>query len=174
MILKLQSFLKFPVPQRLVASDHRFIYLQPCGDICRSPMAEFIMRDMLKKRGIGTVLTASAATSSEEIGNGVHHGTKEILRRLGIDCSGKTARKMTAKDAEDFDLLIGMDRANLANMQRITGGKGNIKRLLDFSASPRDIADPWFTGDFEKTYLDIEEGCKGLLSELILTGDVQK
>ncbi len=140
------------------------------GNICRSPMAEYIMRDMLKKLGISTVLTASAATSSEEIGNGVHYGTKRILSRLGIDCSDKTARKMTAEDAENFDLLIGMDRANLVNMERITGGKGSIKRLLDYSDHPRDLADPWFTGDFEQTYLDIKEGCEGLLRELLRTG----
>ncbi len=132
------------------------------------------MRDMLKKLGISTVLTDSAATSSEEIGNGVHYGTKRIFSRLGIDCSDKTARKMTAKDAEDFDLLIGMDKANLVNMQRITSGKGNIKRLLDYSDNPRDIADPWFTDDFEKTYLDIKESCEGLLRELIRMGAAGK
>ncbi len=144
------------------------------GNICRSPMAEYIMRDMLKKRGINGVAVESAATSSEETGNGVHYGTKRILSRLGIDCSGKTARRMTARDAEEFDLLLGMDEANIANMRRITGGKGNIKKLADYSDEPRDIADPWFTGDFERTYLDIKECCEGLLNELIRTGAVSR
>ncbi len=144
------------------------------GNICRSPMAEYIMRDMLKKRGINGVITASAATSTEETGNGVHYGTRQILKRLGIDCSGKTARKMTAADADEYDLLLGMDGANIANMKRITGGKGKIKRLLDYSESPRDIADPWFTGDFESTYLDIKEGCEGLIRELIRMGVTEK
>jgi len=144
------------------------------GNICRSPMAEYIMRDMLKRKGISGVITASAATSSEELGNGVHYGTKQILKRLGIDCSGKTARKMTAGDAKEYDLLLGMDGANIANMKRITGGKGNIKRLLEYTDSPRDIADPWFTGDFERTYLDIKEGCEGLLRELVRAGVTDK
>ncbi len=138
------------------------------GNICRSPMAEFVLRDMLKKRGIEGVLVESAATSAEEIGNGVHRGTREILHRLGIDCGGKRARQMTRADYAGFDLLLGADSRNIVNMKRIAGGaaSGKILRLLDFTAHPRDISDPWYTGDFETTYADVKEGCEGLLGWL--------
>lgn len=123
------------------------------GNICRSPMAEFIFLDMLKKRGITGVTAASAATSTEEIGNPVHYGTASILRRLGIDFSAKRARQMTRSDAEEYDLLVGMDGANIRSMTRIAGEKysGKIRRLLDFTdrRAGSDIADPWYTGEFE-------------------------
>lgn len=135
------------------------------GNICRSPMAEFIFLDMLKKRGVTGVYAESAATSTEEIGNPVHYGTAAVLRRLGIDYSKKRARQMTRADAEEYDLLIGMDGANIRNMTRITGEKyaRKIHRLLEFSGSARDIADPWYTGEFETTYRDVCEGCGGLI-----------
>ena len=146
------------------------------GNICRSPMAEYIMRDMLKKRGITGVLTESAATSTEELGNGVHRGTAAVLSRLGIDCSDKTARQMTRSDYDKFDLLIGMDSANIRNMERISRGDpaGKICRLLDFTGAPRDISDPWYTGDFELTYSDVREGCEGLLRELERRGVINE
>ena len=132
------------------------------GNICRSPMAEFIFLDMLKKRGITGVTAASAATSTEEIGNPVHYGTASILRRLGIDFSAKRARQMTRSDAEEYDLLVGMDGANIRSMTRIAGEKysGKIRRLLDFTdrRAGSDIADPWYTGEFETTYRDVCEG----------------
>lgn len=142
------------------------------GNICRSPMAEFIFLDMLKKRGITSVEAASAATSTEEIGNGVHYGTAAILRRLGIDYSAKRARQMTRSDCEKYDLLIGMDSANIRNITRFSGGSYDrkIHRLLDFSDRPRDIADPWYTGEFETTYRDVCEGCEGLLDWLYREG----
>lgn len=145
------------------------------GNICRSPMAEYVMRDMLRKRGIGGIVTASAATSTEELGNHVHRGTVRILRGLGIDCSDKTARQMTRRDHEEYDLLIGMDSRNIANMLRIAGNNSNgkIHRLLDFTDSPRDISDPWYTDDFEATYADILEGCKGLLRMLEREGKIK-
>ena len=138
------------------------------GNICRSPMAEFILNDMLKKRGISGVVSQSAATSTEEIGNGVHRGTAAILRRLGIDCSLKRARQITRADFENFDLIIGMDSANIRNIKRFSANAPDEKiyRLLDFSASPRDISDPWYTGDFEQTYQDVLEGCEALIKWL--------
>lgn len=135
------------------------------GNICRSPMAEFVFGDMLKKNEVKDVEAGSAATSTEEIGNRVHHGTERILRSLGINCSAKRAVQMTRADYNKYDLLIGMDSANIRNMIRIAGGdpENKIKRLLDFGTNARDIADPWFTGDFETTYSDIKEGCEDLL-----------
>ena len=136
------------------------------GNICRSPMAEFVFRDMLQKRGITGVYVESAATSTEELGNRVHRGTAGILDRLGIDYSAKRARQITMSDYNDFDLLIGMDSANIRNMTRYWGDKGHkIHRLLDFTERRgEDISDPWYTGDFERTYLDVRQGCEGLLS----------
>lgn len=142
------------------------------GNICRSPMAEFIFNDMLKKRGILGVISESAATSTEEIGNGVHRGTAAILRRLGIDCSFKRARQITRADFEQFDLIIGMDSANIRNIKRFSASAPDEKiyRLLDFSESPRDISDPWYTGDFERTYQDVSEGCTSLVNWLSENG----
>lgn len=133
------------------------------GNICRSPMAEFVMRDMLEQRGISDVLTASAGTSHEELGNPVHRGTARILRCLGIDCSDKHARQIVKSDYDEFDMIIGMDSANVRNMERFWGDpKHKIRRLL----SDRDVADPWYTGDFEQTYADIREGCENLIREI--------
>lgn len=142
------------------------------GNICRSPMAEFVLRDMLKKRGVDNVLVESAATSTEEIGNGVHYGTKKILNGLGIDCSFKTARQMTRHDGEEYDLLLGMDSRNILNMKRMTDSSKHdrIHRLLDYSERPGDIADPWYTGDFDRTYNDVLEGCTALLEYLSREG----
>lgn len=138
------------------------------GNICRSPMAEYILRDALKKRGISGIYVESAATSTEELGNGVHRRTKAVLSKLGIDCSDKHARQMTRSDYDKFDLLIGMDSANIRNMERIAHGDPahKIYRFLDFTESPRDISDPWYTGDFSLTYSDVCEGCGGLIEEL--------
>ena len=133
------------------------------GNICRSPMAEFVMKDMVERAGLEWKFEiASAATSTEEIGNPVHRGTREKLRSVGISCAGKTARQMTKRDYDEYDLFVGMDRYNIRNMQRITGGdpEGKIRMLLG-----RDVADPWYTGDFEATYRDVVEGCTALLEE---------
>ena len=141
------------------------------GNICRSPMAEFVLRDMLKKRGIAGVYVESAATSTEELGNRVHRGTAAILSRLGIDCSAKRARQITKTDYGEFDLLIGMDSANIRNMTRYWGDpQHKIHKLLDFTERRgEDISDPWYTGDFERTYLDVKQGCEGLLDSIQLT-----
>ena len=142
------------------------------GNICRSPMAEFVLRDMLKKRGIEGIEVASAATSTEEIGNGVHRGTVRILHSLGIDCSFKRARQMTRADYRECDLLLGADSRNIVNMKRIAGADhdGKILRLLDFTDRPRDISDPWYTGDFDTTYADVKEGCEALIAYLAEKG----
>ena len=131
-------------------------------------MAEFIFNDLVKKRKIDGVISESAATSTEEIGNGVHYGTAAILRRLGIDYSKKRARQITRADFEKFDLIIGMDTANIRNLQRVSANRfdDKIHRLLDYTENPRDISDPWYTGDFESTYRDVLEGCEGLIKAL--------
>lgn len=136
------------------------------GNICRSPMAEFVMKDLVEKRGLsGQFSIESAATSTEEIGNPVHRGTRKILDRLGISCAEKRARQLKRTDYDNFDLLIGMDDGNVRNMNRICGGdpEAKIYKLLDFTDEPRSISDPWYTGDFEATYHDVREGCDSLL-----------
>ncbi len=145
------------------------------GNICRSPMAEFVMKDMVKTLGRSADFhIASAATSTEEIGSLVHRGTRERLAREGISVAGKTAVQMKRSDYDRYDYLIGMDHRNIINMQRISGGdpQGKISRLLDFTDAPRDIADPWYTGDFDRTYNDVYEGLKALLAKL--SGDGYK
>lgn len=140
------------------------------GNICRSPMAEFVMKDIVKKQGIeNEFFIASAATSTEEIGSGVHYGTKNKLKSYGISTDGKRAVQLRKSDYEDYDYIIGMDVYNLRNMKRMLpeDSENKIHLLLDFSDNPRDVADPWYTGDFDKTYDDVLEGCKALLSEIL-------
>lgn len=140
------------------------------GNICRSPMAEFVMRDLVKKAGLeGQFHIESAATSTEEIGNPVHRGTREKLRQVGISCAGKTARQLTRSDYAAYDYLIGMDTWNIRNMHRMLGGDPDKKiyKLLEFAGSTQDVADPWYTGDFETTYQDVVAGCQGLLSKIM-------
>ena len=139
------------------------------GNICRSPMAEFIMKEKVKDAGLEAVFhIQSAATSAEEIGNPVYPPARRKLAEHGISCAGKTARQLTRKDYERFDLLVGMDSANIRNMQRICGGDplGKLHRLLDYTARPGDVADPWYTGDFQATWEDVNEGCAALLDKL--------
>ena len=138
------------------------------GNICRSPMAEFVMKDLVKKAGLEKeFLIESAATSTEEIGNPVYPPARRKLAEHGIDCSGKTARQLQRGDGERYDLLIGMDRANLRNMRRICGGDGKTHLLMEYAGKPdREVADPWYTGDFEATWQDVLAGCRGLLKSL--------
>ncbi|SEW16473.1 low molecular weight protein-tyrosine-phosphatase [[Clostridium] fimetarium] len=146
------------------------------GNICRSPMAEYVFKDIVKKKGLEhEFFIASAATSSEEIGNPVHHGTRNKLRQYGISTDGKRAILLTSKDYQNYDYIIGMEQANIQNMNRILGQdiQNKIYRLLDFTKSPRDIADPWYTGNFDLTYNDVQEGCEALL-EYIITNDLKK
>ena len=136
------------------------------GNICRSPMAEFVMKDLVKKAGLeGQFQIASAATSTEEIGCPVYPPARRKLAEHGISCAGKTARQLTKDDYTQYDLLIGMDRANIRNMNRICGGDpdGKIKPLMDYTDRPGDVADPWYTGDFDATWRDVLAGCGGLL-----------
>lgn len=139
------------------------------GNICRSPMAEFVFKDMVKRRGIGEMFhIASAATSTEEIGSVVHHGTRRILNGLGISTEGKHAVQMTKGDYRDYDYIIAMDQRNISNINRIIGSDSHkkVQKLLDFTSKGGDIADPWYTGDFEQTYGDIYEGCEALLRSI--------
>lgn len=145
------------------------------GNICRSPMAEFVFKDMVKKRGLEKqFVIASAATSTEEIGNPVHYGTRNKLREVGISCFGKRAVQMRKSDYDIYDYILGMDSWNMRNMMRIlrSDPQGKVKLLLDFSDSPRDIADPWYTGNFEVTYADIVEGCGAFLEYLERNGEI--
>lgn len=144
------------------------------GNICRSPMAEFVMKDMVAKKGLSDLFyIESAATSSEEIwrgvGNPVYPPARDIMARHGISCKGKRARQMTKADYKEYDLLIGMDSYNIRNMHRICGGDpdNKIKKLLDYSGSGRDVADPWYTGNFVATWNDVNEGCAALIDELV-------
>ena len=140
------------------------------GNICRSPMAEFVMKELVRERGLADqFIIASAATSTEEIGNGVYPPVRSLLARHGIDCSGKTARQMRKSDYEEYDLIIGMDSANYRNMNRICGGdpEGKIHLLMDYTDRPGNVADPWYTGDFETTWRDVNEGCRGLLDSIL-------
>lgn len=132
-------------------------------------MAEFVMKDLVKQEGLEERFhIESAATSTEELGNPVYPPARRKLAEHGIGCAGKTARQLRAGDYQAFDLLIGMDQANLRNMRRICGGdpEGKISLLMDFTDRPGEVADPWYTGDFEATWRDVQEGCRGLLKRL--------
>ena len=140
------------------------------GNICRSPMAEFVFKDFIKKRHVDDLFfVALAATSTEELGNPVHYGTRNKLASLGISTAGKYAVQLRRSEYDKYDYLIGMEQRNVANMRRIAGGdpEGKMYNLLDFTGHPRDIADPWYTGDFDATYDDILEGCTALLDQLL-------
>ncbi len=156
------------------------------GNICRSTMAEYVMRHLVAERGLeGSIQADSAGTSTEEQGNPVHPGTQRVLARHGIRCGNHRARQMTRADYDAYDLLIGMDEGNLDGMYRILLGKspwgwggldrsdrakadpqGKVRLLLDWSDRPRAIADPWYTHDFNTTYNDVREGCETLLDAL--------
>ncbi|MBR4644981.1 MAG: low molecular weight phosphotyrosine protein phosphatase [Bacteroidaceae bacterium] len=140
------------------------------GNICRSPIAEFVMKDLVAKAGLSEhFYIESAATSTEEIGSEVYPPAKRKLAEHGISCKGKTARQMKQSDYEKFDLLIGMDEWNIHNMTSICGGdpEGKIHKLLDFTSRKGDVADPWYTGDFDATWRDVTEGCQCILDTLI-------
>lgn len=138
------------------------------GNICRSPMAEFLMKEYVKRKHMEHLFyIESAATSYEEIGNPVHYGTKRILSSLGIDCSNKTARRINKEDYSKFDFIIGMDQANIRNMQNFFSKTEKIYPLLFFANLIRDISDPWYTGDFQKTYQDICLGIEGFYQYLL-------
>ena len=143
------------------------------GNICRSPMAEFLFRDITEKEGIGdSFFIASAATSREEIGNGVHYGTRRVLDKFGIDYSKKRAIQLTREDYDKYDYFIGMDSANIRNMGRILPDTDKTFKFLEFVGEAGDIADPWYTGNFEETYKDIIKGSRGFLEFLRREGKI--
>ena len=139
------------------------------GNICRSPMAEFVMKDTVKRAGVEAQFhIESAATSTEELGNPVYPPARRKLAEHGIRCDGKTARQLRADDYDRLDLLIGMDSFNLRNMRRMLGGdpRNKLSLLLDYTDHPGDVDDPWYSGDFEATWRDVTAGCNGLLASL--------
>ncbi|MCI8410698.1 MAG: low molecular weight phosphotyrosine protein phosphatase [Lachnospiraceae bacterium] len=141
------------------------------GNICRSPMAEFIMKDLVEKANLEQEIEiASAATSTEEIGNDIHYGTKGILNKYNIPFSRRGARQITKADYGYYDYLVGMDTANIRNMNQIFGGdpEKKIYKMLSFAGINRDVADPWYTGNFEETYQDVITGCKAMLQQITI------
>ncbi|MBR5517224.1 MAG: low molecular weight phosphotyrosine protein phosphatase [Firmicutes bacterium] len=145
------------------------------GNICRSPMAEFVFKDMVRKQHLeDKFIIESAATSREEIGNDVHHGTKRKLAEVGVPVERRKARQVTKEDYKNYDYLLLMDEWNHRNLMRIIESDTNNKvhGLLDFSKNPRDIADPWYTGNFDITYDDVVEGCETFLAYLKEKGEI--
>ena len=149
------------------------------GNICRSPMAEFIMKSIISESGLSDrFYIASAATSTEEIWNGVgnpvYPPAKRELAKHGISCEGKRAVQITKADYGKYDYILGMEERNIRNILRIVGKdpEHKVKLLLDYSDHPRDIADPWYTGNFESTYRDVVEGCEGFLLYLEREGRI--
>ena len=140
------------------------------GNICRSPMAEYVMKDLVKKAGLEKEFQIdSAATCAEELGNPVYPPARRPLAEHGVPCGDHRARRLTRRDYDAYDLLVGMDRANLRNMSRMLGGdpEGKLHLLLEYAGRPdQEVADPWYTGDFEATWRDVLAGCRGLLSAL--------
>ena len=139
------------------------------GNICRSPMAEFVMKDLVRRAGLeNDFLIESAATTTDELGNPVYPPVRQKLLEHGISCAGKRARQMQRGDYARFDLLIGMDGANLRGMRRIAEGdpENKIRLLLDYTDRPGDVADPWYTRDFDAAWRDVNEGCEKLLGLL--------
>ena len=150
------------------------------GNICRSPMAEFIFKDIVQKEGVAShFVIASAATSTEEIwggvGNPVYPPARKVLAKHGLSCDGKYAVQLTAEDYDRYDYLIGMDDANIRNMERMTGHsavEGKIYKLLTFAGETRDVSDPWYTRDFEQAYRDIYTGCVAFYEDLRASGRI--
>ena len=137
------------------------------GNICRSPMAEYVLRDLADRAGLAAqVRVASAATSREEIGNPVYPPVRRLLARHGIRVDAHAARQLTRADYDAYDHLIGMDAANLANMRRLFGRDEKLSLLMDYTPTPRDVADPWYTGDFDATWRDVATACRALLQSL--------
>lgn len=149
---------------------HKILFI--ChGNICRSTMAEFVMKDLVKKAGREKEFEiASAATSREEIGNDIHYGTQNVLREKGIPFERRQAVQMTRNDYRYYDLIVAMDKENLRGINRIIGfdGDNKVKLLLSYAGQPAgEVADPWYTGNFEATYKDVLQGCKGLLESFL-------
>lgn len=145
------------------------------GNICRSPMAEMVFKDIVNKKGLADKFYIdSAATSTEAVGDGIYYGTREILKEQGIPFTEHISRQITKKDYNNFDYILGMEDRNITNILRIIGEdkENKVFRLLDFSESPRNISDPWYTGDFDITYYDVEDGCTSFLEYLMKNKEV--
>lgn len=143
------------------------------GNICRSPMAEFVMKDLVKKAGLEKdFYIESAATSDEELGNPVYPPARRKLKEHGLDCDGKSARQITASDYDRFDYIVAMDKMNIRNISYIikSDPEHKISLLMDYTSTKRDVADPWFTGDFDVTWDDVSRGCSGLLKKICSNG----
>ena len=138
------------------------------GNICRSPMAEFVMKDMLAKAGRNDVVVESAALHTDEIGSDIHRGTRRELERHGIPFSPRRAWLLDAAKASEYDMIVGMDAYNMADLQRIVHPEDlpKVHKLLDFVGINRDVADPWYTGNFDETYADVQMGCKAILEKI--------
>ena len=139
------------------------------GNICRSTMAEYVMKHLVRQAGReAEFFIDSAATSTEEIGAPVHPGTRRKLAQAGIPCGNHRARQVTWADYRNFDLIIGMDSANIRNLNRILKGdpEGKVRKILDYTDRPGDVADPWYTGNFDATYNDVVRGCEALLASV--------
>lgn len=171
-----QNISQTPIKPRFGAVENKIAVLFIChGNICRSTMSQFVFQDMINQKGLtDQFYINSAATSREEIGNGPHYGTVNKMKQVGIPVLPHRAVQMTKKDYREYDYLIGMDEANIRNMIRIAGGdpEGKIHMLLDYSDSPRAIADPWYTGNFDVTYDDVVEGCTAFLNYLEESGRI--
>ncbi len=138
------------------------------GNICRSPMAEFVMKDLVAKAGLSDQFhIESAATSAEELGNPVYPPARKKLAEHGIDCAGKYARQLRREDYDSYDLIVCMDRSNVRDARRVCGGdsEDKIRLLLSFTGSDGEVADPWYTGDFEATWQDVSAGCQAILKQ---------
>ena len=147
------------------------------GNICRSPMAEFVFKKMAEERGLSDKFeVASRGTSAEELGNPVYPPARRELLRHGISTDGKYAIQLTRADYDKYDLLIGMDSANIRNMHRLFGSdpKGKIRKLMDYTTRPGDVDDPWYSGKFDVTYRDVCDGCEALISELAVIAEIKK
>ena len=145
------------------------------GNICRSPMAEFILKDMVRRRGLEDCFhIESAGTSMEEYGSPVYPPARRELAKHGIYCEGHHARRMERKDYMDYDYMIGMEGINIRNILRMTGGdpEGKVYKMLDFTDHPGDIDDPWYTGEFDIVFRQIYEGCEGFLKHLAMEGRI--
>ena len=152
------------IPENL----HKILFV--ChGNICRSPMAEFVMKDLLAKAGITDVSVESAALRTDEIGNDIHYGTRGILVRYGIPFTHRSAWQLTAAKVSEYDMIVGMDAYNMADLKRLVYPEdmGKVFKMLELTGLSRDVADPWFTGNFEETYEDVLAGCTAILESII-------
>ncbi|ANR70669.1 protein tyrosine phosphatase [Selenomonas sp. oral taxon 126] len=139
------------------------------GNICRSPMAEFVMKQLVREAGLSDEISvASKALHRDELGSDTHRGTREVLRAHGITFTKRSATLMTATDYSAYDCIIGMDTENMRDLMRLTGNdpQHKVRRLLSCIGEERDVADPWYTGNFDVTYRDVDAGCRALLREL--------